>query len=53
MEREVCEICMRFSQAENSTLCESCKGVQDHWRSEAKRMGLTLGEYLIKTSKWN
>lgn len=47
-----CDICQMYDKLENDSRCESCKAVQDHWVKEAKRMGLTIEEYLIQSTKW-
>lgn len=51
-EEKTCEMC-GLKKATKNGHCESCESVINHWRSESKRMGLTLEEYLIKTSKWD
>lgn len=48
---EICDICSMYP-ATIKNLCESCHGVLTFMKKEAKRMKLTIEEYLIQSTKW-
>lgn len=50
-EKEICDICMVYP-ATKKELCDSCHGVLTFMKKEAKRVKLSIEEYLIKTTKF-
>ena len=48
-----CTICQMYPKLEDDNRCRGCKAIQDGWVEEAKKAGLTLGDYLIRSSKWH
>jgi len=49
-EKKRCSVCS-IKIATIKDLCVSCNGIQEYWRGEAIRKGMTIEKYLIH-NKW-
>ena len=52
MMKDNCDICMMYPKVENDSRCAGCKAVQDSWVADAKRLGITLSEYLMRNTRF-